>query len=58
MVELPGERSDFGRLEDRINYRAHMRDADVTWAQGARRPEVLSKATLLALNLRRELCAP
>ena len=57
MEELPGERSDFGRLEDRVSYRASMRDAVVTWAQGARRPEVLSKATLLALNLRRELCA-
>lgn len=56
MVELPAERSDFGRLEGRTNYRAHMRDADVTWAQGAQRPEVLAKATLLALRLRRELC--
>jgi hypothetical protein len=56
MEELPGERSDFGRLEGRTNYRASMRDAEVTWTEGARRPEVLPKATLLALNLRRELC--
>ncbi|MDQ3935599.1 MAG: hypothetical protein M3340_13315 [Actinomycetota bacterium] len=54
--ELPGERTDFGRLESRRSYRAVMRDATVTWAEGARRPEVLPKATLLALNLRRELC--
>lgn len=56
MEELPGERSDFGRLEGRTNYRASMRDAEVTWTEGARRPDVLPKATLLALNLRRELC--
>ena len=56
LLELPGRRSDFGRLEDRVNYRATMRDAEVTWAQGARRPEVLPKATLLALRVRREAC--
>ena len=56
MEELPGERSDFGRLQDRTNYRATMRDAQVTWAEGARRPPVLAKATLLALKVRREAC--
>ena len=56
MEELPGERSDFGRIEGRASYRATMRDAAITWSEGARRPEVLPKATLLALNLRRELC--
>lgn len=57
MEELEGERSDFGRLEGRVTYRASMRDAVVTWTEGARRPDVLPKATLLALRLRRELCA-
>ena len=56
MEELPGERSDFGKIEGRVSYRATMRDAAVTWSQGARRPDVLPKATLLALTLRRELC--
>lgn len=56
LEELPGERSDFGRLEDRTNYRATLREAEVTWAQGAQRPPVLPKATLLALRLRREAC--
>jgi hypothetical protein len=57
MAELPGERTNFGLLTNRTTYRATMRDADVSWSEGARRPEVLPKATLLALNLRRELCA-
>jgi hypothetical protein len=57
MEELPGERTYFGVLRDRTTYRATMRDAEITWTEGARRPDVLPKATLLALNLRRELCA-
>ena len=56
LEELPGERSDFGHLEDRTNYRATMREAEVTWAEGARQPAVLPKATLLALKVRREAC--
>ena len=58
MEELPGERSDFGRLGDRTNYRATMREAEVTWAEGARQPAVLPKATVLALQLRRATCGP
>jgi hypothetical protein len=50
------ERSEFPGPSGRRSYRAVMRDATVTWIEGAREPPVLAKATLLALNLRRELC--
>ena len=56
MEELPGERTNFGRLAGRTVYRATMRDAEVTWTEGARRPEVLAKATALALRLDHETC--
>jgi hypothetical protein len=56
MEELPGARSDFSAPGAIRRYRAEMRDATVTWSEGARAEAVLPKATLLALNLRRELC--
>ena len=55
--ELPGDRSDYTGPRGRRAYRAETRESDVTWIEGAPRvPEVIPKATLLALNLRRELC--
>ena len=40
------------------HFRAQMRDATVTWRERSRQHEVLPKATLLTIQLRRELCPP
>jgi len=56
LQDLPGTKVDFGRLAGRTIYTARMRDSVVTWSEGARRPPVLPKATLLALKLQNELC--
>ena len=58
LSELANERTNFpapggGRL-----YRAQMREATVTWTERSRGESVLPKATLLTIELRRELCPP
>ena len=57
LEDLSGERSEFGGPTGRRSYRADMRNATVSWVEGAAPvPEVIPKATLLATRLRRELC--
>ena len=59
LEDLSGERSEFSGPSGRRSYRADMRNATVTWVEGAAPvPEVIPKATLLATRLRRELCPP
>jgi hypothetical protein len=40
------------------HFRAQMRDATVTWTERSSSEEILPKATLLTIRLRRELCPP
>jgi hypothetical protein len=55
--ELPGDESNYPGPAGRRRYRAEMRDAVVTWVEGAPgAPEAVGRATQLALNLRRDLC--
>jgi hypothetical protein len=57
LEELSGDRSEFRGPRGRRAYRAETPDATVTWVEGAPNvPDAIPKATLLALNLRRELC--
>ena len=57
MEALPGERASYAGLPGASSYRAVMRDATVTWAEGAKgAPPVINKATALAYRLDRALC--
>jgi hypothetical protein len=45
-----------GATRERRGYVARTKDGTVRWREGQVRPEVLGKATLLALQLERDLC--
>lgn len=56
--DLAEERTNFPDATGGRHFRAQMRDVTVTWRERSRQDPVLPKATLLTIQLRRELCPP
>jgi hypothetical protein len=56
--DLAEERTNFPEATGGRHFRAQMRDVTVTWMERSRQDPVLPKATLLTIQLRRELCPP
>jgi hypothetical protein len=58
LQELAEERTNFPDFRGGRHFRAQMRGTTVTWRERSAQDPVLPKATVLTLQLRRELCPP